>query len=209
MRPRSRCRARRIPSPDAVRFPRGVDAIGSRIRGDDRAVAARAAATITITVCAGATGVRLAARVEIAEYGRVMELLTNQPGLQFYSGNFLDGTLCGKGRSAVPAVGCLLPRAADLARHAQPSGFSVGAARSRKGVPARDTSIVSRCVIGSRRIEITNRGRAPGRGDGATVSRGADHRALRPSAAISARARPMMPRPTRPGGSTFVEAPAV
>jgi aldose 1-epimerase len=42
-------------------------------------------------------GVRLAARVESPHSGRVMELLTNQPGLQFYSGNFLDGTLCGKG----------------------------------------------------------------------------------------------------------------
>ncbi len=28
--------------------------------------------------------------------GRVMELLTDQPGLQFYSGNFLDGTSVGK-----------------------------------------------------------------------------------------------------------------
>ena len=42
-------------------------------------------------------GVRLAARVESPRSGRVMELLTNQPGLQFYSGNFLDGTLPGKG----------------------------------------------------------------------------------------------------------------
>ena len=29
--------------------------------------------------------------------GRVLEILTDQPGIQFYSGNFLDGTLCGKG----------------------------------------------------------------------------------------------------------------
>lgn len=29
--------------------------------------------------------------------GRVMELLTDQPGVQFYSGNFLDGTAVGKG----------------------------------------------------------------------------------------------------------------
>jgi aldose 1-epimerase len=29
--------------------------------------------------------------------GRVMELNTTEPGLQFYSGNFLDGTLIGKG----------------------------------------------------------------------------------------------------------------
>jgi aldose 1-epimerase len=29
--------------------------------------------------------------------GRFMEVLTDQPGLQFYSGNFLDGTISGKG----------------------------------------------------------------------------------------------------------------
>ncbi|MCJ8145208.1 galactose mutarotase [Ancylobacter sp. A5.8] len=39
---------------------------------------------------------RRAARVEHPGSGRVMELLTDQPGLQFYSGNFLDGTAEGK-----------------------------------------------------------------------------------------------------------------
>ena len=39
---------------------------------------------------------RHAARVEHRASGRVMELLTDQPGLQFYSGNFLDGTVEGK-----------------------------------------------------------------------------------------------------------------
>jgi aldose 1-epimerase len=29
--------------------------------------------------------------------GRVLEIQTDQPGVQFYSGNFLDGTLTGKG----------------------------------------------------------------------------------------------------------------
>lgn len=29
--------------------------------------------------------------------GRVMEVLTSEPGLQFYTGNFLDGTIIGKG----------------------------------------------------------------------------------------------------------------
>ena len=29
--------------------------------------------------------------------GRVMEVWTNEPGIQFYSGNFLDGTITGKG----------------------------------------------------------------------------------------------------------------
>ncbi|HEX8262352.1 MAG TPA: aldose epimerase family protein [Allosphingosinicella sp.] len=39
---------------------------------------------------------RLLARVEDPESGRAMEVLSNQPGLQFYSGNFLDATTSGK-----------------------------------------------------------------------------------------------------------------
>ena len=38
----------------------------------------------------------LAARVLEPTSGRVMEIYTTEPGLQFYSGNFLDGTLRGK-----------------------------------------------------------------------------------------------------------------
>ncbi len=39
---------------------------------------------------------RLMARVEDPASGRVLELLSDQPGLQFYSGNFLDATVVGK-----------------------------------------------------------------------------------------------------------------
>ena len=39
----------------------------------------------------------LAARVHDPKSGRVLEVLTTQPGLQFYTGNFLDGTAKGKG----------------------------------------------------------------------------------------------------------------
>lgn len=39
---------------------------------------------------------RLLARAEEPKSGRVMEVLSNQPGLQFYSGNFLDATTVGK-----------------------------------------------------------------------------------------------------------------
>jgi aldose 1-epimerase len=42
-------------------------------------------------------GVRLAARLVSPRSGRALELLTDQPGLQFYSGNFLDGSAAGKG----------------------------------------------------------------------------------------------------------------
>ena len=39
----------------------------------------------------------LAARVSEPKSGRVMEVYTTEPGIQFYSGNFLDGTNKGKG----------------------------------------------------------------------------------------------------------------
>ena len=44
-------------------------------------------------------GLETAAKVSDPKSGRVMEVLTTQPGLQFYTGNFLDGTLKGKGRT--------------------------------------------------------------------------------------------------------------
>jgi aldose 1-epimerase len=39
---------------------------------------------------------KLAARVEAPRSRRILELLTDQPGLQFYSGNYLDGSIVGK-----------------------------------------------------------------------------------------------------------------
>jgi len=42
-------------------------------------------------------GVRLAAVVKDPSSGRTMEVLTDQPAVQFYCGNFLDGTTTGKG----------------------------------------------------------------------------------------------------------------
>ena len=39
---------------------------------------------------------RLVARVEDPGSGRVLEMLSTAPGLQFYSGNFLDGSVVGK-----------------------------------------------------------------------------------------------------------------
>jgi aldose 1-epimerase len=43
---------------------------------------------------------RLAARLEDPASGRAMELHTTEPALQFYSGNFLDGQLVGRGGEA-------------------------------------------------------------------------------------------------------------
>ena len=41
------------------------------------------------------SGLELAARLEDPGSGRVLEVLTVEPGIQFYSGNFLDGTVVG------------------------------------------------------------------------------------------------------------------
>jgi aldose 1-epimerase len=40
---------------------------------------------------------REVARVRDPQSGRIMTILADQPGVQFYSGNFLDGTITGKG----------------------------------------------------------------------------------------------------------------
>ncbi len=48
-------------------------------------------------VLGNAGGLRLAARVMDPKTGRVMEVSTNQPAVQFYAANFLDGKTIGKG----------------------------------------------------------------------------------------------------------------
>jgi len=44
-------------------------------------------------------GLQLAARVIEPKSGRMMEIRTTEPGIQFYSGNFLDGKLTGKNKA--------------------------------------------------------------------------------------------------------------
>lgn len=43
------------------------------------------------------TGLVLAARLRDPASGRILEVRTTEPGVQFYSGNFLDGSITGKG----------------------------------------------------------------------------------------------------------------
>jgi len=50
---------------------------------------------------------RPVARVNDAESGRVMSLESDQPGVQFYSGNFLDGSVKGKGGAIYNQYGAL------------------------------------------------------------------------------------------------------
>jgi aldose 1-epimerase len=80
---------------------RHATAIGARIRSDHEQL--RVGRGYDHNFClhgfgeTHSNGARLAARVESPRSGRVLELLTDQPGLQFYSGNFLDGSCAGKG----------------------------------------------------------------------------------------------------------------
>ena len=55
---------------------------------------------------------RPAARLYEPDSGRVLEILTTEPGIQFYSGNFLDGSLIGKGGIAYEQYAglCLEPQ---------------------------------------------------------------------------------------------------
>ncbi len=45
---------------------------------------------------------KLAARVHDPKSGRILTVTTTQPGVQFYTGNFLDGTLTGPGGQSYP-----------------------------------------------------------------------------------------------------------
>jgi aldose 1-epimerase len=47
-------------------------------------------------------GLQLAARVYEPTTGRTLEVATTEPGLQVYTGNFLDGTITGKGGRVYP-----------------------------------------------------------------------------------------------------------
>lgn len=56
------------------------------------------------------TGMRIAASAYHPENGRLLEVYTDEPGIQFYTGNFLDGTLPqkgGKGAYAYRTAFCL------------------------------------------------------------------------------------------------------
>lgn len=71
--------------------------IGARIDADDRQLRNGKGYDHNFVVLGTPGTLRLAARVRDPESGRTMEVLTTEPGIQFYSGNFLDGTLVGKG----------------------------------------------------------------------------------------------------------------
>ncbi|MBZ5575095.1 MAG: galactose mutarotase [Acidobacteriia bacterium] len=76
---------------------RSLTAIGSRIEQNDEQLKLGHGYDHNWVLDRVGAGLALAARVEELSSGRVLEVLTTQPGIQFYTGNFLDGTIRGKG----------------------------------------------------------------------------------------------------------------
>jgi aldose 1-epimerase len=72
-------------------------AIGARIGQDDEQLRLGRGYDHNFVLNGAAGTLRLAASVHEPMTGRVMEVLTTEPGVQFYSGNFLDGSNVGKG----------------------------------------------------------------------------------------------------------------
>ena len=72
-------------------------AIGSRIGNDDPQLKLGRGYDHNWVLNSGGGSLALAARVEEPSTGRVLEVRTTQPGIQFYTGNFLDGKIKGKG----------------------------------------------------------------------------------------------------------------
>jgi aldose 1-epimerase len=70
--------------------------IGARIDADDGQMVLGKGYDHNWVLHGALGGVRQAAELYDARSGIVMQVLTDQPGLQFYSGNFLDGTIHGK-----------------------------------------------------------------------------------------------------------------
>ena len=71
-------------------------AVGARINEPDEQLMFGRGYDHNFVLIRKGEGLSLAARVYEPTTGRVMEAYTTEPGVQFYSGNFLDGTITGK-----------------------------------------------------------------------------------------------------------------
>jgi aldose 1-epimerase len=76
---------------------RRFHAIGERIRGNDQQLVYGRGYdhNYVLNKPSGATGLTYAARLRDPGSGRQLTIWTTEPGIQFYSGNFLNGTLYG------------------------------------------------------------------------------------------------------------------
>lgn len=74
--------------------------IGARINEDNQQLKIGKGYDINYILDRKGPGLELAARAYDPESGRELEVYTTEPGIQFYSGNFLDGSVHGKGGKA-------------------------------------------------------------------------------------------------------------
>jgi aldose 1-epimerase len=72
-------------------------AIGARIEQDDAQLRFGGGYDHNWVLNSSDGSLALAAKVREPVTGRVMEVYTTEPGIQFYSGNFLNGSITGKG----------------------------------------------------------------------------------------------------------------
>jgi len=83
--------------------------IGARINEDDEQLRNAGGYDHNFVLRQENSAFTSAAKVYEPKSGRVMEILSTEPGLQFYSGNFLNGSIIGKaGRAYVKHSGCCL-----------------------------------------------------------------------------------------------------
>ncbi len=80
-------------------------AIGARIGQNDEQLKAAGGYDHNWVLNRSGAGLVKAAEVYEPTTGRVMQVWTTQPGLQFYAGNFLNGTIRGKGGKVYPRRG--------------------------------------------------------------------------------------------------------
>ncbi|HYT69713.1 MAG TPA: aldose epimerase family protein [Vicinamibacterales bacterium] len=76
---------------------RQATAIGARINADNAQLKAGKGYDHNWVLNRKGAGLEFAARLADPKSGRTLDISTSEPGLQFYSGNFLDGTIKGKG----------------------------------------------------------------------------------------------------------------
>lgn len=76
--------------------------IGARIEDDDEQIKFGMGYDHNFVINGTAGELRLAGKVVESTTGRVMEIWTTEPGVQFYSGNFLNGSITGKNGTVYP-----------------------------------------------------------------------------------------------------------
>ena len=79
--------------------------IGARIDANDEQIEFGKGYDHNFVLNRSGNGLSLAARVHDPHSGRIMEVLTTQPGMQFYTGNHIHGEIHGKGGAAYGARG--------------------------------------------------------------------------------------------------------